>query len=414
MRPQDAHVADRRPVRRDRPARWLVAGLLAGAAVALAGAGWWGWQLKTDLALREAAIEQLARRNETLLDAQAQAQKLEAQVEALSRTFEDQQRAIGLLADLQDGRLDMPANLPTKMADADARRIQIAAALERLSTRHGFAATDQESVSDRLTDALDRALADQAAAEVALRALAAKSAALATELDQKDAELAATKEQFQTWVKQHYGMLRGVLRTSGMRVDPLVEQAQAKLSGEGGPYVPLSLTDPRAGRSTLVPLPPELGEDARAVDLLSGILTVLPLGMPVVDAETRSGFGIRVDPFTRRKAMHTGLDFTPGSDGLAAATGPGSVTFAGRAGAYGNMVEVDHGFGVKTRYAHLAGIEVKLGQQVTQGMVVGRIGSTGRSTGRHLHYEIRVDGVAVDPADFLEARVRLAHVLSQE
>ncbi|WP_159713321.1 hypothetical protein, partial [Geminicoccus flavidas] len=80
MRPQDAHVADRRPVRRGRPARWLVAGLLAGAAVALTGAGWWGWQLKTDLALREVTIEQLARRNEALLDAQAQAQKLEAQL----------------------------------------------------------------------------------------------------------------------------------------------------------------------------------------------------------------------------------------------------------------------------------------------------------------------------------------------
>jgi murein DD-endopeptidase MepM/ murein hydrolase activator NlpD len=129
------------------------------------------------------------------------------------------------------------------------------------------------------------------------------------------------------------------------------------------------------------------------------------------ELEATSGFGVRSDPFLRDPAMHTGLDFRADIGEPARATAAGTVTIAGRNGGYGNMVEVDHGNGFATRYAHLSAIDVEVGQTVRIGQIVGKTGSTGRSTGPHLHYETRVDGEAVDPQKFLRAGVRLGSVL---
>ena len=121
-----------------------------------------------------------------------------------------------------------------------------------------------------------------------------------------------------------------------------------------------------------------------------------------------STFGARVDPFTRGYAMHTGLDLKAEYGEPARATAPGRVTTAEAAGGYGNMVEIDHGHGLATRFGHLARIAVRPGQRVAAGDVIGFVGSTGRSTGAHLHYETRVDGEPVDPQRFLEAGATLA------
>jgi murein DD-endopeptidase MepM/ murein hydrolase activator NlpD len=117
---------------------------------------------------------------------------------------------------------------------------------------------------------------------------------------------------------------------------------------------------------------------------------------------------MRVDPFLRSPAMHTGLDMRGETGSPARATANGKVTIAGVNGGYGKMVEVDHGNGLTTRYAHLSAIEVRVGQGVRIGQIVGRIGSTGRSTGPHLHYETRVDGDPVDPQKYLRAGARLS------
>ena len=116
---------------------------------------------------------------------------------------------------------------------------------------------------------------------------------------------------------------------------------------------------------------------------------------------------MRADPFIRAPAMHTGLDIRADTGEPARATAAGTVTMAGWNGGYGKMVEVDHGNGFATRYAHLSAIDVEVGQAVRIGQIVGKVGSTGRSTGPHLHYETRVDGDAVDPQRFLRAGVRL-------
>jgi murein DD-endopeptidase MepM/ murein hydrolase activator NlpD len=109
--------------------------------------------------------------------------------------------------------------------------------------------------------------------------------------------------------------------------------------------------------------------------------------------------------------MHTGLDFRGDTGEAIRATAAGTVTHTGWSGGYGKMVEIDHGNGLSTRYGHLSSIDVDVGQNVRSGQVVGRMGSTGRSTGPHLHYETRIDGEAVDPQRFLRAGLRLAGVI---
>jgi murein DD-endopeptidase MepM/ murein hydrolase activator NlpD len=140
-------------------------------------------------------------------------------------------------------------------------------------------------------------------------------------------------------------------------------------------------------------------------------LDTVPLRRPISGSiETTSGFGVRVDPFLGKAAFHTGIDFRGDTGDPARATAAGTVTIAGRDGGYGLMVEVDHGNGLATRYAHLSAISVSVGDRVAAGGVVGRVGSTGRSTGPHLHYETRIKGEPVDPQRFLRAAVRLGDV----
>ncbi|MBW8753927.1 MAG: M23 family metallopeptidase [Sphingomonadales bacterium] len=123
-----------------------------------------------------------------------------------------------------------------------------------------------------------------------------------------------------------------------------------------------------------------------------------PLALPVAHiARLSSGFGVRSDPLGLGQRMHSGIDI-PGQLGTSImATGPGVVSFVGRAGGYGNLVVIDHGNGLRTRYGHLLRPLVSPGETVRMGSVIGLMGSTGRSTGPHLHYEVRIGGAAVNP-----------------
>ncbi|WP_374299211.1 M23 family metallopeptidase [Ferrovibrio sp.] len=138
----------------------------------------------------------------------------------------------------------------------------------------------------------------------------------------------------------------------------------------------------------------------------------LPLALPMgIEAETSSTFGRRIDPFTKQPAFHAGIDFIGPNKAPVMATAPGVVVFAGRKGPYGRAVEIDHGLGVKTRYAHLSSISVQAGETVAYGRPLGTMGSTGRSTGQHLHYEVLLDDEQIDPAKFIEAGY---HVFKQQ
>lgn len=131
---------------------------------------------------------------------------------------------------------------------------------------------------------------------------------------------------------------------------------------------------------------------------LAGIPQVLPASMEFIS----SGFGYRADPFSGGAAFHAGLDFRGPVGAPIHAAAKGVVTFAGVQQGYGNCIEVSHGNGLMTRYAHMSGFRARIGQQVNAGDVIGLIGNTGRSTGPHLHFEVRVNGKAVNPRPFLE------------
>jgi murein DD-endopeptidase MepM/ murein hydrolase activator NlpD len=177
--------------------------------------------------------------------------------------------------------------------------------------------------------------------------------------------------------------------------------AAAAPGASGGPFVPLKL-DPDAS-----PFERSLAHLQTAIeqlDTLRRALPYLPLRAPLPGSpEITSGFGARLDPFLGRAAMHTGIDFRDETGTSVRATAAGTVESAGFSGGYGNMVEIDHGNGLSTRYGHLSAIGVVEGQRVEEGSILGRVGSTGRSTGPHLHYEIRIDGEAVDPSRMLRA-----------
>jgi len=134
------------------------------------------------------------------------------------------------------------------------------------------------------------------------------------------------------------------------------------------------------------------------------VVDSLPLGVPVaVPFRYTSPYGIRIDPFTKRPSPHMGVDLAAYRDAPIVTTGPGSVSFAGARSGYGLLVEVDHGHGFKSRYGHLRSITVSKGDTIKIGDLVGRMGSTGRSTGDHLHYEVWYNGKPYDPNKFLKA-----------
>ena len=183
---------------------------------------------------------------------------------------------------------------------------------------------------------------------------------------------------------------------------------QSAATGRGGPYIPYK---GRMGKAkALGPSFAALEGALFRMEVLERTLVAVPSGQPADALMMSSGFGYRRDPFTGGAAMHSGLDFRGpiGTPILAAA--PGRVSFVGRKAGYGNVVEIDHGQGIMTRYAHLSGYTSKVGAQVGAGQQIAKMGSTGRSTGSHLHFEVRLNGVAVNPRRFLEAKADVLEV----
>ena len=164
--------------------------------------------------------------------------------------------------------------------------------------------------------------------------------------------------------------------------------------GQGGPFE-------SAGNSTFK----ALFDNWKKLDQLQNGVIAIPAEKPVkTNVEFTSGFGVRSDPFHAGAAMHPGIDLAGSYGTPIYATADGTVLRAGwNSGGYGNLVEIDHGRGITTRYGHMSAILVSPGQHIVRGQQVGRMGSTGRSTGNHLHYEVRIDGKAVNPIPFMKS-----------
>ena len=141
---------------------------------------------------------------------------------------------------------------------------------------------------------------------------------------------------------------------------------------------------------------------------LRGVAESVPHGSPTPGKKISSRYGTRKDPFTGRTAVQGGLDYRARRGSPVYATGKGKIV-KGRYGGYGKLVEIDHGGGITTRYAHLNRIKVKVGQNIAKGIVIGKVGSTGRSTGPHLHYEVHRRGQTMNPIHFVRLEKSLKH-----
>jgi murein DD-endopeptidase MepM/ murein hydrolase activator NlpD len=187
---------------------------------------------------------------------------------------------------------------------------------------------------------------------------------------------------------------------TGLDVEMLLSRTENEQQGTGGPFIPL---DQQVGNEILLASVADLDDTVQRWERLQAILRTLPLTSPVDSYWVASLFGPRKDPVTGRRAMHEGVDLSGPMKAPVLSPGPGRVTFAGRNGGYGRMVEIDHGLGITTRYGHLHSISVSVGDMVDYRDRIGLLGSSGRSTGPHVHYEIRVDDKPTDPMNFLKA-----------
>jgi murein DD-endopeptidase MepM/ murein hydrolase activator NlpD len=292
------------------------------------------------------------------------------------------------------------------IADRDARLNSAVAELNSTGGSYQELASTVEKRHAALALLLTDLKGAPGAAQALLPALAVQTPAQAT-----PQERIASVEQDQnrlidaaeTFAKNRADRLRLAFRLAGL--DPAAYSGAN--DGSGGPLIEGG--DPRALAAVLDVDEDFAGRLQTAVADLSEMQNLqsseqsLPLAAPTVGTRETSGFGVRSDPFTGRPAYHPGQDFAGAYGTPIYVTAPGTVSFTGVRNGYGNVVEVDHGHGFKTRYAHLSAISVTVGQHVAVGQRVGAMGSTGRSTGTHLHYEVWVDGKVQNPLRFLKA-----------
>ncbi|MEE9209167.1 MAG: peptidoglycan DD-metalloendopeptidase family protein [Kiloniellales bacterium] len=222
-------------------------------------------------------------------------------------------------------------------------------------------------------------------------------------VDLRDAEQGVI-ERLSERTKLSVKVIEKTVAMTGLDVDTLIAQVDNSGLGQGGPFVPADEGVAEFGPSA------QLGSTVNLLDeqldrwtALRDVVGALPLTSPLDQYRISSAFGARKDPLNGRKARHRGIDFAAPTRTSVYATAPGKVVFAGWRGRFGRTIEIDHGHGIRTRYGHLRKIQVKAGETVDHRQKIGLVGSSGRSTGPHVHYEIRFKGQAQNPMKFLKA-----------
>ncbi|MSO97312.1 MAG: hypothetical protein EXR11_03705 [Rhodospirillaceae bacterium] len=231
--------------------------------------------------------------------------------------------------------------------------------------------------------------------------LATRVASLEDQIREMESNQLLLYHRFSELVESKIANIESSLSITGLDIDTMVRK-QSSRGGQGGPFILLD------EKTTLNSGPVEeslyrLNAHMDRLSDLQALLIGLPIAAPLKNFELNSGFGVRRDPFTGQYAQHLGLDMGADFKSAVMATGEGKVVYAGWEGRYGRMVEVDHGMGLMTRYAHLARILVKEGDKVQRGTAIGQLGCSGRCSGPHVHYEVLNNGKAINPLKFLKA-----------
>ena len=323
-----------------------------------------------------------------------------------------QRRVAGTAAVVLGGWLVITLGMMVNQVSVSVERLALEAKRERVETAEERNAKYRNSINDVADDLEKRQqmveeAAQQLGGDVPPPADGGSGAETATKIGIAIPEAAklAQIEARQIALAEHLTRIAiarsqkaaAAIREFGLDPKSLATEAQ---SGMGGPFIPFfgkkdkSVRDPRFTKMFAA---------VEQMEAMERALAGIPTSMPASVSLMSSDFGYRSDPFTGGSAMHSGLDFKGphGTEILAAADGV--ISSAGWQGGYGKCIEITHANGLVTRYAHLSGIDVTVGQPIKRGVQIGRMGSTGRSTGSHLHFEVRMNGQAINPMKFLEA-----------
>lgn len=272
----------------------------------------------------------------------------------------------------------VPPSRPDMRATVDVSQPLVTAEASSFWPRHTAPATGRETAADR---------ADQlfVALNKSLEAIETEQIA-GMELLAEDAFKTADE-------------ITGALEVAGLPIELELGDDAA-----GGPLLPIDCNRFEAGVK-------ELDDALAKLEAAKAMAQVMPIQNPLPGRSISSSYGVRRDPLLRTPAMHAGIDFRAPTGTKIKSAGQGTVVNAGWNGGYGRMVEIDHGNGLTTRYAHLSRIHVKEGQTVEKDSVVGEVGTTGRSTGPHLHYEVRHNGSPIDPLRVIKAGRKIENLL---
>ena len=352
----------------------------------------------------EARIERLARERDARAEEAAAAQERFAvaleQVSAMqSALLDSEQRR----RELETGIGVIQTTLRRTMSERDTALASVQPGAAETAAAQGLRANDVTASLDFLSAALERTAAERDAMEGSAEAAKAEAADIAYEmrlLEERHDEIFAQLEEAVTVSMEP---LDNMFSSAGLDPDDLLSQVRRGYSGQGGPLGQLM---PATVSSRGAALRGDGGAES-AARILEGLdrmnmyriaVEKTPLAFPLKTAcRYTSGYG------RRWGRMHEGIDLAGAMGSPIYVTADGTVTHAGWENGYGNMVEVRHDFGMTTRYGHLSGIDVSVGQKVSRGDKIGAMGNTGRSTGTHLHYEIRQGGSATNPMTFIKA-----------
>ena len=301
--------------------------------------------------------------------------------------------------ELAAGLAALRATLAETMAERDAARAALAAA-ESADGQRGETAALAGLVLDTLRDtAVDR---DDAAAES--RALRAEVDALKTRLRRQTEQTDRVLARLEDAISVSMEPLDAVFRRVGLDPDAILGDVRAGYGGQGGPFNPITMTSKTPEFDALAARADGLLEGLDRINLYRIAVQRVPIAMPLHSSyRLTSPFGYRRHPVSGRSDMHEGVDMAGRYGTPIHATADGTVIHAGWQSGYGRLVKIRHANGFETRYGHLSQIRVSVGERVSQGDVIGDMGNTGRSTGTHLHYEVRIGGRPVNPLEFIRA-----------
>ena len=389
----------------------LVAWAIVATAIILMdsiGAGNFRDQAKRDQKNYQARLHELAsQRDSRAEEALAAQQRFNAALAQISVMQSELLNSETHRHELETGIEVIQATLRGTMKDREQARNQLAALEDQVQS--GGSGTVQDGGTggtpmNFVAEALARTAAERDQIE-----RDAQDALLAA--DQMQQQIALMKDQNDQIFRQleeamtvSVAPLDKMFRAAGMPTEQIIDQVRRGYSGQGGPLTPLSFST-RGQEPTADSLRANriLGEMDR-LNLYRIAAEKAPFATPVKSAfRFTSSFGPRRDPKTGGRRMHKGVDFAAGLGTPLYSTADGVVTHAGWSSGYGRLVKIQHEFGIETRYAHLSKLRVKVGQRVSRGQRIGDMGASGRVTGVHLHYEVRVGGKAVNPMIYIKA-----------